>query len=371
MYYNQSISSAIAIYQVYGLGYHMEIEIAVRGAIETVIVDMIYSWPKINRLAKSLGIDPAMLTNNKSEAAGIITEHAKGDMNLIVQVLRFSKKGKWDHDYFKSARDTINPPLQKYMHKSIDEDGKLIEYDKFGVRRPFEHFENEERAFHFFLSHSTRDLESAKALKEEFERYGFSVFLAHKNIKLSSDWVEEILFQLTSCKVFVALLTANFKTSDWCDQESGIAYINNLKVIPLNCDGQTNSYGFIGKYQARQLIFKAENRNGAEERKFRADVNEVVNILMEDQEIVRFVRQSILAKLSRIENFHEADCVFSLLTKLRPFSEEEVKTIIQLSNSNRQIYDSGTASEPLKNLINEYHDMLSGLSEASELLRKL
>ncbi|MDG6935119.1 MAG: toll/interleukin-1 receptor domain-containing protein [Nitrososphaerota archaeon] len=349
----------------------MEIDIAVRGAIEMVIVDMIYSWPKIKRLAKSLGIDPALLPNNKSEAACIITENSKSDINLIIQVLKFSKKGMWDRNYFKIARETINPPLQKYMHMSIDEDGKLIDYEKFGIRKPLENSEKEGHSFHFFLSHSTLDLAFAKTLKEEFERYGFSVFLAHNDIDLSADWVEEILLQLRSCKAFIALLTTNFRASDWCAQESGIAYINNLKVLPLNCDGQTISYGFIGKYQARPLIFKAQGRNDVEEKKFRHDVNEVVNVLMGEQEIVRFVRQSILRKLSRIENFHDADCVFSQLLKLEPFSEEEAKSIAQISNSNSQIYNSGTASEPLKRLISKYRDLLSGLSETSELLRKL
>ncbi len=348
----------------------MSLTLEVIGELESVIVDYVYSWNKIRRLAKSVGVEIPEDLKDKGEAASLITNVGKDDENLIGVTLKYAKKGKWDQDYFQEAREALNPPLGRTMNLRIDENGDLVPLETFGTRRrisPTPEMPN----YHIFLSHSHFDIDAVKILANELGLYGFKVFVAHSDIRLSEEWIKSIEKELNSCKIFIAFLTANFKNSDWCDQESGIAYLNNMKIVPLNCDGNTNSYGFVNKFQAKHLLYKVKNRDRYEENKFREDVKKIVDVLMDEPEIVRYVRTSMLDRMEQIYHYHDADCVFSYILKLQPFTEDELVKIIRLSNTNNQIHGAATTADPLRTIITNNASFVSKLKETEELLQKL
>ncbi len=348
----------------------MLLTLQVIGELERIIVDYIYSWRKIRRLAKSVGIEIPEELKDKGEAASLITQAGKEDESLITLTLKYAKKGKWDENYFQRAIEALNPPLGRTMNLRIDEDGNLVPLEAFGIRSKIPPTPDIPK-YHVFLSHSHHDIDAVKILANELGLYGFKVFVAHTDIKLSDEWFIAVERELNSCKIFVAFLTTNFKNSDWCDQESGIAYLNHLKIVPLNCDGNTNSYGFLNKYQAKPLIYKVRDRDRNEENKFKEDVKRIVEVLMGEPEIIGYVRTSILDGMEKIYHFHDADCIFSYILKLQPFTEEEFRRIIHLSNSNDQIYGAATTAEPLRTIIANNASFASELKETEELLEKL
>lgn len=348
----------------------MELSLQVIGELERIIVDYIYSWKKIRRLAKSVGVEiPSELTD-KNEAASLITKAGKGDEELIALTLRYTKKGKWDEDYFQEARKALNIPLKKTMNLEVNDNGNLVSLETFGIKSK-DSPGTDNPDYHIFLSHSHDDLEMVKVFVDELQLYGFKVFVAHSDIGLSEEWIKVIEKELNSCKIFIAFLTANFRKSDWCDQESGIAYINNLKIIPLNCDGNTNSYGFINKYQAKPLLYKVKDRDRNEESKFRKDVKAIVDVLMNEPEIIRYVRGSILDGMKDIYSYHSSDCIFSYILKLQPFTEDEFRGIINLSNANNQIYGNPVTFDPLRAIIANNSSYASQVKESYELLKKI
>lgn len=162
-----------------------------------------------------------------------------------------------------------------------------------------------------FISHNVKDLPMVMEIEKEINYYGIKCFIAHRDINVSTQWETEIKRRLRYCSVFITTLTKNFKKSDWCDQETGIAIKNGLKVVPLICDGRTKPYGFISRFQGTKLVFKTQNKSPLEEAKFRKDIASIVNILMRDKKVLRLTRRSILANLQHINSYHEAECVFS------------------------------------------------------------
>lgn len=256
------------------------------------------------------------------------------------------------------------------MGLSVDDIGLVFPVAKFGVKTMNSN-DTGETEYHIFISHSTKDLKDVLKLVNGLSSYGLRSFVAHRDIQLSKEWVKEIENQLSKCKVFIAFLTANFKTSDWCDQEAGIAYSNNLKIIPLNCDGGTNSYGFLSKFQTTSPIFEEDNRNLFRMSKFRKDVLNIVDAMLSEKEVIEFTRSSILNQVEEIHSYYDSDCIFSLIPKLEPFTEEEVKRLIKLSVNNNQIYGAGSAQKPLKEIISKYYGVLNGMPETKELITKI
>ena len=348
----------------------MALSLQVKGELERIIVDYIYSWKKIRRLAKSVGVEIPDELRDKNEAASLITQFGKDDKDLITLTLEYAKKGLWDGDYFQKAKEALNIPLRKTMNLEVNDDGELVSFETFGIRSK-NIAETDNFDYHIFLSHSHLDLDMVKVFAEELKLYGFKVFVAHSDIRVSDEWLKVIEKELNSCKIFIAFLTANFKESNWCDQESGIAYMNNMKIIPLNCDGKTNSYGFINKYQARPLLYKVKDQDKYEDYKFRAEVKEIVGVLMNEPEISKYVKNSILEKMRYIYHYHDSDCIFSYILNLQPFSEEEFRNIIITSNANDQIYDNPATFEALRTIIANHSSYANRLKESEELLKKI
>lgn len=103
-----------------------------------------------------------------------------------------------------------------------------------------------------FISYAHRDRKFAHQVKTELGKFGISCFLAHEDIKPSASWVQNIEDRLRSCDLFIALISDNSCASDWTDQEAGMAYALNKKVVPVMLGGIA-PYGFVGRYQGIKL----------------------------------------------------------------------------------------------------------------------
>lgn len=101
--------------------------------------------------------------------------------------------------------------------------------------------------FRVFLSHkATYKVETAK-LSDELKLFGISAFVAHVDIEPAQAWQDEIESALKSMQGFVALLTEDFKDSNWTDQEIGFAVARGTPIIAARLG--LDPYGFIGKFQ--------------------------------------------------------------------------------------------------------------------------
>jgi len=102
-----------------------------------------------------------------------------------------------------------------------------------------------------FISHQHLDKIFATQLKSLLAKYGIAAFVAHQDIEPTFEWQKEIKRALNTMDVFVALLSPNFRTSNWTDQEIGYAVARNVLMIHVR-DGQ-DPYGFINETQSLSM----------------------------------------------------------------------------------------------------------------------
>lgn len=103
-----------------------------------------------------------------------------------------------------------------------------------------------------FLSYSTKDKRHVEKFKAVFEEYyGATAFLAHQDLNVSDQWKKRILKEIDTADVYVAVLTGNFKNSDWTAQEAGIALKRKIKIASLQVT--VKPYGFLADHQAGKI----------------------------------------------------------------------------------------------------------------------
>lgn len=101
--------------------------------------------------------------------------------------------------------------------------------------------------FRLFLSHLSSFKGKTTALQRSLRVFGVSSFVAHVDIRPTKKWEQEIENALFSMDALAAILMPGFKSSDWTDQEVGVAVGRGVPIIPI-MKGLT-PYGFIAKYQ--------------------------------------------------------------------------------------------------------------------------
>jgi hypothetical protein len=101
-----------------------------------------------------------------------------------------------------------------------------------------------------FVSYQTDDKVTAGQVKRVLGEARIDAFLAHEDIDVSAEWRLKILEEIGKANIFICLLSANYRKSPWCMQESGIAaFREGMTIVPLSLDG-TKPTGFIANFQA-------------------------------------------------------------------------------------------------------------------------
>ena len=103
-----------------------------------------------------------------------------------------------------------------------------------------------------FISHSVTNYNIAKKLKDEFQKSSLSCFVAHKDIKPTTQWQKEIKKALKSMELFLSIVTENFNKSCWTNQEIGFALCKGIPIISIKID-TASPPGFIFEKQAITL----------------------------------------------------------------------------------------------------------------------
>lgn len=193
-----------------------------------------------------------------------------------------------------------------------------------------------------FLSYSHKAKKLAGELKEGFEYFDFSVFLAHEDIEPSAQWRAEIRKNLRDCDVFIPLLTKTFPESDWTDQETGIALALKKKIIPVKV--HQNPHGFIGAVQAMKW-----NKESSY-----ITCWEVADCLRTDDRFVQSAREGAISAFLSANDFKkEVPYAVSKLLRFRPFSAPQLHRIIEGSSRNQGIYGCWAARTPMETLIKD------------------
>jgi hypothetical protein len=104
-----------------------------------------------------------------------------------------------------------------------------------------------------FISYSMQDKFVAAEVARALRNLRIEPFLAHDDILVSVAWRDRILSELSTCDLFVPLLSHDFKKSEWCSMECGFILSRpSVTILPLSLDG-TFPYGFLSQIQGAFL----------------------------------------------------------------------------------------------------------------------
>ena len=196
-----------------------------------------------------------------------------------------------------------------------------------------------------FVSYSNDDKILAGRIKRILEGYGLSVFLAHDDIPPLCEWQEEISKNLDKCDVFIPILTGSFCTSEWTDQEVGIAYGLKKLIIPLKVD--TAPYGFISKIQACKLY--VENPV--------ITCQKIISVL-KDKGFLEHVFDCLLRDLESASSFDYANATVKELTEYGNLNKEQINQIIRIAIRNNQFRLSRKGSKFLESLTKKHASII-------------
>jgi hypothetical protein len=184
-----------------------------------------------------------------------------------------------------------------------------------------------------FLSHVSRHKAKVARLKDELLKYGVSAFVAHEDIEPNLEWQNEISLALRSMHALAALVTDDFHSSNWTDQELGWALGRGVPVLPVRLGA--DPYGFVGKIQAV---------SGTLEDVPSLALN-IVKALLRSDLIRGHMKRALVEAFECSDSFATAKLVKNVLVTVEDFSEDEKERIRQACKMNSQVSGSfGVAS---------------------------
>jgi hypothetical protein len=147
------------------------------------------------------------------------------------------------------------------------------------------------------------------------------------------EWQSEIDLALRSMDALAALLTSDFHSSNWTDQEVGFALGRGVLVIPMRLG--LNPYGFIGKVQGLAGSFeKSEDM---------ADM--LVQILLSHPSTQRTMRKALVGALQFAFSYDNARRLSRIITRVKDFTDEEKVALHRACKDNNQVADASGVPE--------------------------
>lgn len=175
--------------------------------------------------------------------------------------------------------------------------------------------------YRLFLSHKSEVKAEVAKLKEDLAFYGISCFVAHEDIKPTKEWQLEIENALDSMDALAAILIADFHTSDWTDQEVGVAIGRGVPIVPVKLE--QDPCGFIEKLQALPCTWETAAKG-------------ISKILINQGKMV----DAYVDAVNKCSTFNSANKLADILPAFESITPQQVTALIVAFNTNNQIHCS-------------------------------
>lgn len=179
--------------------------------------------------------------------------------------------------------------------------------------------------FRLFVSHVSSAKKGAHAVKLGLASYQIAAFVAHDDIEPTKEWQGEIESALRTMDALLAVITPDFISSRWCDQEVGIAMGRNKLVIPLSAGA--DPYGFLGRYQA-VLIEQATTKDIA---------RRLFEILVAHEKSCARMADALIERLATAASWDSAKTSMALLEQCPRLNRDQVARLVRSIDENNQV----------------------------------
>lgn len=174
-----------------------------------------------------------------------------------------------------------------------------------------------------FISNSTKNSNYPDKVKSLLKKIGIDSFIANNDIRVGQDWKNTIKSELKKADFCILFLSNDFKKSDWCSQEIGIAFMLDKIFIPLSID-KTKSYGFIENIQSKPIT-----KNGVE-------------LSLVEGLLITFFDYGVKGIIELLKNQFSFDYSERIFLVLSPYFEKisvkDINQICHLSITNNQVW---------------------------------
>lgn len=195
-----------------------------------------------------------------------------------------------------------------------------------------------------FLSHKSTFEDKTARLKASFSRCGVAAFVANEDIKPTQEWQQVIISALFSMDALAALLTDDFHSSDWTDQEVGVALGRDVPLIAVRLG--KDPYGLMGMKQGLGDCAWNEPDNIA------VQVFQLLHRLLPDK--ARLFDCALSAYRASESYADSAWKVKHLFTMFESLTEDQVNQLIEALQTNVQNYHSFEGNELMLPLLRKW-----------------
>jgi hypothetical protein len=199
--------------------------------------------------------------------------------------------------------------------------------------------------FRLFISHSAAIKEKVKKLQDYLLAYGISAFVAHEDIEPTKEWLNTIESALFSCDALLAVIDENFRASNWCDQEAGIAFGMGKFIVPVRLG--VDPYGFIGKFQGIQGKGKLPKEMAVE----------ISSLLLSAEKTKKKLAEGIIEMFVSSKSYQAARDGVTKLKRITYINETLIKKLERGLTENSQIRDAIGVPEKVKQIIQSLFDL--------------
>jgi hypothetical protein len=177
---------------------------------------------------------------------------------------------------------------------------------------------------------------SAARLKAALKSFGVDAFVAHEDIEPTQEWALEIELALRSMHALCAVVTPDFHTSLWCDQEVGFALGRPVPVLTVRSGA--DPYGLMGKAQA---IPGADNADAMAERVF--------SVLMKLESCKTLLMGGLVTALESADTYATARQVAKRIAGVQQcLSHDQILRMLQAAKSNSQVREASHVPEQIE-----------------------
>ena len=180
-----------------------------------------------------------------------------------------------------------------------------------------------------FISHTHHIKPDVTQLAKMLDNCGMTTFVSHTDIEPTREWQREIEKALSTMDLFLAILTEEFKSSNWCGQEIGFAFARGIYIIPIRLQAINgiDPYGFIAKNQAlmsnwNEMPYKIIKTLSADTNMFARIFTEYVN------------------KISTSKSYDQSNSLSKYLPIFQTLTIEQADALVEAFNKNDQVYRS-------------------------------
>lgn len=203
-----------------------------------------------------------------------------------------------------------------------------------------------------FLSHTSEHRELAGKIRDRLHQLGVDSFVAHGTIEATLEWQEVIETALRTCHAMAALITPDFKASQYCHQEIGFAMARRLLIVGVRQGADPP--GFLSKHQG-----------------LAGDVSEAAGELIADRiydtlaahkktetKIARVAVQRYARSPSRAAAFANLGCVMAI--RKESWNDEMVEILERAGQTNPYLGNQGYGFVDIVKLAGDHLDELLG-----------